>query len=244
MNTLLWYGFTSDTFRGIALSVLLSILAGGLLGYERERHGRAAGFRTTILVSLASCLLMILSKYGFDDMAGRDSAFWSVDVSRVAAGCVSGMGFLGAGAIVRQSDSVVKGVTTAATLWCATAIGLILGTGMIGLGVAATLLAYGVLTLFSRVERKILDDRYASLVVEFDAGTTNAEALLEAIGSFSVSVIQVDYAADGVSAPAHRKAAFSIRYKSRRISHVGRLSVPLIEALSAIPGVSRASWQG
>ena len=215
------------------LELLLSIVAGAALGYERERHGRAAGFRTTTLVCFSSCLLMVVSNYGF---AGT-----GFDTSRVAAAVVSGMGFLGAGAILRHAEHAVQGVTTAATLWCATAIGLAFGAGgrFLWLGGAATLLAYTVLAAFSHVERRILSNRYADFAVSFDGRVLDMAALQRTIREFPAEISDIRYGADGADGARH--AVFGLRYK---VQQVGSLSVPLTDRVASLPGVQSAEWRG
>lgn len=108
----------------LAFRLMLAALLGGLVGAEREYSGQAAGLRTNILVAVGACLLTILSIYGFPTdgaQAGRDPA-------RIAAQIVSGIGFLGAGAVFRDEDRV-RGLTTAATVWLVAAIGMTVGVG-------------------------------------------------------------------------------------------------------------------
>ena len=107
----------------IALRLFLACLFGGIVGFQRERHGSPAGFRTHILVSLGAALIMTLSMYGFSDFTTV-----SKDPARLAAQVVSGIGFLGAGTILRDKNSI-KGLTTAASLWVVSAIGLAVGAG-------------------------------------------------------------------------------------------------------------------
>jgi putative Mg2+ transporter-C (MgtC) family protein len=123
--------------------ILRFLLAAGLgagIGYQRERAGKAAGLRTHILVSSGAALFTLVSIYGFSGAA--------VDISRVAAGVVVGMGFIGAGVIFRGlRGEGVAGLTTAASMWAAAAIGLAAGTGMYLLSVIATAVTVGVLFL-------------------------------------------------------------------------------------------------
>ena len=113
------------------LRLFIAGLLGGLIGFEREFRAKEAGLRTHFLVALGSALFMLISQYAF---TGR------FDAARVAAQVVSGIGFIGAGVIIFQKN-VVRGVTTAAGLWVAAAIGLASGAGMYSLAIAATLLA-------------------------------------------------------------------------------------------------------
>lgn len=113
----------------IFVKLLLSALSGLLIGYEREVHGQAAGLRTNILVCLSGCLLMIISLNITEIFASyTQSSTVRVDPSRVASYAVAGMGFLGAGAIIKGKGSV-RGLTTAASLWMVTALGLAIGAG-------------------------------------------------------------------------------------------------------------------
>lgn len=128
----------------IAFRLLTASVFGGIVGFERERNDSPAGFRTHILVSLGAALIMIISMYGF---AGFDSV--NKDPARLAAQVVSGIGFLGAGTILRDKTSV-KGLTTAASLWVVSAIGLAAGAGLYFSAFIATILVF--LTLERSVE--------------------------------------------------------------------------------------------
>jgi putative Mg2+ transporter-C (MgtC) family protein len=124
----------------IILRFLLAAGLGAGIGYQRERAGKAAGLRTHILVSSGAALFTLVSIYGFSGAV--------VDISRVAAGVVVGIGFIGAGVILRgQREKQVAGLTTAATIWITAAIGLAAGTGMYLISVIATAVTVGVLFL-------------------------------------------------------------------------------------------------
>lgn len=120
----------------IALRLFLACIFGGILGYERERNDSPAGFRTHILVSLGSALIMVLSMYGFNDFISVNK-----DPARLAAQVVSGIGFLGAGTILRDETSI-KGLTTAASLWVVAAIGLAAGAGFYFSALFVTVLVF------------------------------------------------------------------------------------------------------
>ena len=122
------------------LRFLLAVALGAGIGFQRERAGKAAGLRTHILVSSGAALFTLVSIYGFGGA--------KVDISRVAAGVVLGIGFIGAGVILRgQREKEVAGLTTAATIWMTAAVGLAAGTGMYLVSVIATAVAVGVLLL-------------------------------------------------------------------------------------------------
>ena len=117
-------------------------LLGAVIGFEREYRAKEAGTRTHFLVAIGSCLMMIVSQWGFLDLWGMDTAGVDVrfDVSRVAAQIVSGIGFIGAGTIMMQKQ-VVHGLTTAAGLWAVAGIGMAIGGGLYILGITATIFA-------------------------------------------------------------------------------------------------------
>lgn len=117
--------WTIDTFH-ITLRLVLALLLGGVIGFERERSSRAAGLRTHILVCLGSTLVMLLSMYGFAEFARLDNV--RLDPARLAAQVISGIGFLGAGTILYTGKSIT-GLTTAASLWVVAAMGLAIGAG-------------------------------------------------------------------------------------------------------------------
>jgi putative Mg2+ transporter-C (MgtC) family protein len=132
------------------LRLVLSLALGGLIGLEREIHGKAAGFRTHALVSVGAALIMIVSA----DIYTLYRGMAPVDPSRIAAQVVSGIGFLGAGAIIRFPDRIT-GLTTAASLWVAAGIGLACGAGLLKLALVTTALVLVVLVLFSMLGRAL-----------------------------------------------------------------------------------------
>ncbi|MBQ3573781.1 MAG: MgtC/SapB family protein [Clostridia bacterium] len=118
------------------LRIILAGICGGIIGYERKNRGKGAGIRTHVIVAIASALMMIISKYGFNDLAfGED---FRLDPSRVASQIVSGVGFLGAGMIFIQKQAV-KGLTTAAGIWATSGIGMAIGSGLYVIGITTSL---------------------------------------------------------------------------------------------------------
>ncbi len=129
--------------------VTLAAILGGIIGIEREWRGRPAGFRTNILIALGSCVFTLLSISGFP-LQGSNAQ----DSARIAAQIVSGIGFLGAGALL-QTRNKTKGMTTAATIWLVAAIGMAVGTGSYFLAVFTTLLTAAVLQLLRPVSKMV-----------------------------------------------------------------------------------------
>ncbi|MCM8779219.1 MAG: MgtC/SapB family protein [Candidatus Omnitrophica bacterium] len=148
--------------REIIFRLILSVVLSGLIGLEREAHGRAAGLRTHILVCIGSCLIMFTSMHLYEVYKGLAV----VDPARIAAQVVSGIGFLGAGTILRFRASV-RGLTTAASLWTVAGLGLAIGSGFYKAAYFTTLLALIALILLNKLERIWLrKDWYKFIEVE------------------------------------------------------------------------------
>ena len=131
----------------IIIRLVLAFVLGGVIGIEREKKRRTAGLRTHVLVSMGSCLIMLTSIHIFDIYKGLTA----LDPARIAAGVVTGIGFLGGGAIIRSSHDV-RGLTTAATIWVSAGIGLTAGAGFYLAAVVATLLSLVALVVLKKVE--------------------------------------------------------------------------------------------
>jgi len=136
----------------ITFRLLLSTALGGLLGWERQSRRQNAGLRTHMVISAGACLLMLISVY----IPQTFSAYRNVDPGRIAAQVVSGIGFLGAGAIFRLGGNT-HGLTTAATIWAVAAVGLAVGVGMYEAAVLVTLLLWFVLAILDKVGKKVFN---------------------------------------------------------------------------------------
>ena len=162
--------FINIPFADLAIALaklLLAAVLGGVVGWERERHGRWAGFRTHILVSLGACLMMLVSEF----IQTRYSHIPSetvirMDPSRVAAQIVTGIGFLGAGAIIKSGANMVRGLTTAACLWVVAGIGMAIGCGYIVPALATVVLALITLLALNRLDSVIRAHNYKDVIVE------------------------------------------------------------------------------
>lgn len=148
------------------IRLLLAVLAGGLIGLERTYHGRPAGFRTHTLVCVASSLLMLLTVFQWQLITGAPLDTIRVDPTRMAQGIMTGIGFLGAGVIIKESLTV-RGLTTAASIWLTAAIGVVIGMGLYFAAFLATVLALGILIFFRWIEGAIPTLQYAQLIVRF-----------------------------------------------------------------------------
>jgi len=135
------------------MRLLLTLILSGLIGFERQAHRRDAGLRTHILVALGSCLIMLTSLYVFDIYKDKVS----LDPSRIAAGVITGIGFLGAGTIIRSPEGV-RGLTTAACLWVVSGIGLAVGCGFIKIAIYTTVLVLIVLHFLRYLEGTVFKE--------------------------------------------------------------------------------------
>jgi putative Mg2+ transporter-C (MgtC) family protein len=163
------------------LRLLVALVLGAVVGLERERQERAAGLRTVTMVSLGSCLFTIVGAYGFGQ----------TDPSRVAAQIVTGIGFLGAGTIFLRKD-LVRGLTTAATIWAVAAIGMAAGTSKYIIALFTTLLILSVLMVLKPIERRFFkrpNEAQVSLILPRGEGEIErVRAALRAIDAFPMSL--------------------------------------------------------
>lgn len=152
----------SINFLSISVRILLSVLIGGALGFERERKRQPAGFRTYILVCLGATLVMMTNQYIFE-------TFHTGDVSRLGAQVISGIGFLGAGTIIITGRNQVRGLTTAAGLWAAACLGLSIGIGFYEGGIIGGLTIFFVMTILHKFDEKVRKkSKQMDLYLEFD----------------------------------------------------------------------------
>ena len=159
------------------LRILIAGLLGGAIGFEREFRAKEAGVRTHFIVALGSALFMIISQYAFSGQ---------FDHSRVAAQVVSGIGFIGAGVIIFQKN-VVRGVTTAAGLWVAAAIGLACGAGMYAVAIAAMLM-----TIICLETMHIITNKYSEKILTVSLSPVDGDRLLEFMDGAKVRKIEID----------------------------------------------------
>jgi putative Mg2+ transporter-C (MgtC) family protein len=168
--------------------LVLAALLGSVIGFERERLNWAAGLRTHMLVCVGSSLIMLVSAFGFADVLGAKNVV--LDPSRIAAQVVSGIGFLGAGSILLRGE-VVRGLTTAASLWSVAGIGLAVGGGMYTAAVGATIIILIILAGMKPLERRFISvkqQRNIDLLAE--RGSVSLDSVHNALGTGSVRVKQ------------------------------------------------------
>jgi putative Mg2+ transporter-C (MgtC) family protein len=221
----------------IALRLVLTIIAGLLIGYNRTEHGKAAGLRTTLLVCLAASLAMIQVNLLLPTAGRSPDSFVTNDLMRLPLGILTGVGFIGAGVIIRR-DNIVVGVTTAATLWYVTIIGLCLGGGQIELGVAATVIALVALWLLNWIELHLRRECRATLCIELEGlrpSESQVRRMLEAAG-LGIARTQITLSAAG----KHRELMFDLL--EYRLPNAAE-NPSIVEAIAAQEGVVRLEWK-
>lgn len=210
----------------MVLRLLLAAILGGLIGVEREAHGRPAGLRTHILVSVGSALFTIVSM----NLGSSTS-----DPTRIAAQIVSGIGFLGAGTIIRQG-SVVRGLTTAASLWTTAAIGMAAGSGgqLVYLAVVASIIVFLILSYIHRMERALISQQETrDLYVTLVGGRESVSALLEVFNRRGVVV-------RGIRREESEPGTHSIRVSLRLPT--GMETSIISEDIASVPVVDCFDW--
>ena len=151
----------------ILIHLVVAMVAGGLIGLERSYYGRPAGFRTHTLVCMASSLLMLVTIYQRDWFTGAMIETVRVDPTRMAQGIMTGIGFLGAGVIMKEGASI-RGLTTAASIWITAAIGILMGVGFYLPAILATVFTLSILSVFRWIESRLPAHYYAQHSVRFE----------------------------------------------------------------------------
>ena len=214
----------------VVLERLLLITAiAGAIGFERERHGRAAGFRTHILVGLGSCVMMLTGLYLMQALAGRAS----LDPTRIAAQVVSGIGFLGAGTIL-QFRASVRGLTTAASLWAVAGIGLAIGAGFLSGGLFTGLIVLVVLFGFSQLERTMRRDWYQTLVIEADGSAQTLGRVRGLLAEHDIEIRDLEIR------QSERPGQVQIEFQVKVLPDQSREEI--VATLSRMEHVAEARW--
>ncbi|MFP4056194.1 MAG: MgtC/SapB family protein [Candidatus Brocadiia bacterium] len=219
-------------FGPTVLRLVLATVLAGAIGLERESHGRPAGLRTHIMVCLGACLVMLATRELARLWPSEEGL--RIDPARLAQGVVTGIGFIGAGAILRLKRTT-RGLTTAACIWFVAALGVVVGVGAYVPAVAGTVLALFVLHALNRLEKCLQPDRYRELVVVAERRGDvfgPVRAVLEELG---VREQTYDYA-DDVQGDELR-VTFSVKYSNDAIGEM------LLRRLREVPGVRSIEWR-
>jgi putative Mg2+ transporter-C (MgtC) family protein len=198
IQQLLYEVVNDPVYREITKRLLVALLFGGLIGLERSYHGRPAGFRTHALVCLSTSLLMLVSAYEslWFTPTGDTGVRVALDPTRVAQGIMTGIGFIGAGAIIKEG-LMVRGLTTAASIWITAAIGVLVGIGFYYPAIVTVGLTLGTLSVFRWVESKVPVQFYAQFVVRFAQNAVMQESELRTlVAKHGFSIANLSYRAD------------------------------------------------
>jgi putative Mg2+ transporter-C (MgtC) family protein len=217
----------------IIIRLILGASLGGIIGFERQSHGRPAGFRTHLLVSLASVLIMIISN-DYYRLVELNPEIIRIDPSRIAAGAITGVGFLGAGVIIK-SGFTIQGLTTAACLWVVSAIGLAVGSGLY-----IPALVTFVITIFSlwtlrKVETKVPRLLYKTLSITTEPAVNERE-IITVLKGRGADIGNIDYEIDVMK----KEATYHIMvtYKEKRVIS------DILESLSQMPLLKKFDMKG
>jgi putative Mg2+ transporter-C (MgtC) family protein len=223
------------TSADILLRLAAAVLAGAILGYDRGTRGHIAGLRTTILICLAAAGAMIEANLTLSVVGRTESSFTQMDALRFPLGILSGIGFIGAGAILKRGN-MVTGVTTAATLWLATVIGLILGGGYFLLGGATVVIAFFVLAALVHLEPLMRREHRGSLTIDLGRDGPSNDALRSAIAEAGYKITSLAVSC----AEERQQICCRVTWTSR---HGATDVPPLVERLVERPGILKVDWQ-
>jgi len=183
--------FLDDQFMTMAIRVAIILVLSGLVGFERELKNRGAGLRTHILVGVGSCILMLLSLYGFDAYLTQYEII-RFDPARIPSYVISGIGFLGAGTIIINGRTI-KGLTTAASIWVVAGLGLIVGAGMYKLAILTTVVILLTLSLLNKIEKGIENGKKGSRLNILIDPKLHIGDLLRVFDQFDITITKMDF---------------------------------------------------
>ncbi|AWH85165.1 magnesium transporter MgtC [Flavobacterium album] len=219
------------TWYEILLRLVLAAIFGGAIGMERERKDWAAGLRTHMMVSMGSALIMLVSSFGFSDIVGAD--YTKLDPSRVAAQIVSGIGFIGAGAILFKKPGTVLGLTTASGIWTVSGIGMATGGGMYIAAGIATVLSLLILWGIQPLQKKFSNKFYQkSLTI-----TADPDANPRKIVNILIKENDIDFA-DLSIIHRKKKLVIAIQLSDSASSHF----LKTVDRLKSEPYIREISW--
>jgi putative Mg2+ transporter-C (MgtC) family protein len=205
LNDFAW----DPAYAEMALRLFAALAIGGLIGLERSHHGRPAGFRTHALVCLSTALLMLVTVYETRWFPGISQGRVALDPTRLAQGIMTGIGFLGAGTIMKDGVSV-RGLTTAASVWITAAIGILVGVGFWFPALLATVLTLGTLSVFRWIEDQLPARSYARLALRFAGDRVMPEdELRRLLAGHGFKVANLSYRRD--AAAGHFEYRMTIR---------------------------------
>jgi putative Mg2+ transporter-C (MgtC) family protein len=217
----------------IVLRLLLGALFGGIIGFERQVHGRPAGFRTHMLVCLALVLLMVVSENYHYLILEKDDSFLRIDPARIAMGAITGVGFLGAGVIIKTGSSV-QGLTTAASIWMVSAIGLAVGSGLYMASIWAFTLTLFALFVLRIVEGRMSRMSFMNLSV-VAADTLTEQSIFDTLASYDARPHNIEYEKEAETGEITFRMTAALRHKTSQKD--------IFDAVAALAGVKKISMR-
>jgi putative Mg2+ transporter-C (MgtC) family protein len=220
----------------IASRLALTIIACGILGWERGETDRAAGTRTTLVVGLAACVAMIQTNLLLVMPGKTPDSFAVADVMRLPLGILTGVGFIGAGAILRRSDRVV-GLTTAATLWFVTVVGLCFGGGQLTLGLAASIIALIILHVLKVLDKHRSLERHLRLHITWQLSIMSEDDLRQRLQEAHFGISEWHFHRDIAQQTANLRC--NLRWHTKAENYE---IPPALRLLEEQPGVTSMGW--
>lgn len=221
----------------VGVRLFFTILAGALIGWNRGETGHPAGLRTTLLVCLAASVAMIESNLLLDTRGKAPDSFAVLDLARYPLGILTGIGFIGAGAILHRG-ALIEGVTTAATLWFVTVVGLCFGGGQVVFGIAATVIGFLVLTLLKHAEDYLPIDRRATIDLTAENGSSVFDSLTGEVARRGYQLVERGSTVQ--TNPARRQILYELHW---RAPAGGPAPADWLDGLAARPGVVELVWR-
>jgi putative Mg2+ transporter-C (MgtC) family protein len=221
----------------IALRLVLTVVAGAILGAERSKSGHPAGLRTTLLVTLAASISMIQMNLLIQTNGKPHDSYAVMDLMRLPLGILTGVGFIGAGAIIRK-DEMVLGITTAATMWFATIVGLCLGGGQVVLGSTATVLGFLILWALRFGEQRLETYQRGALTVVSNGNNVSVQSLSRLLRTEQLHIKSAS--ARYQTGDQRNKFQFEIRWRRQNSTEMP----DVVERLRQLPGVTSCEWSG
>jgi putative Mg2+ transporter-C (MgtC) family protein len=220
-------------YTELVLRLVLAAVLGGILGLEREVRGRAAGIRTYLTISLGSALIMLISEY-YTISYGLPPKWVMNDQGRIAAQAISGIGFLGAGVILRYKDHI-RGLTTAACIWVACAIGLAIGGGFYVFGLLVTGLTVFSLIMLKHFEIRLKKDWYKEVTVVSKDIPGQFNSIQKVIEKYDINISNFGYAKD----LEKKEVTANFFLQGRDVSPYLSLNRQLMQEIVELSGVKR-----
>ncbi len=218
------------------IKLIIAAIVGGIIGFERETHGQAAGLRTNVLVCTGACLLMMLSLH-IEHMfraVNINETVVRLDPARIASYAIASMGFLGAGAII-TGKGTVKGLTTAASMWLVTGMGLAIGAGFFIPAVASVVLSLITLYGFRQIKRHLPKDEHTVLTLVFDDSNGPLEMIKEILTSREVAINFINYYLNN----QQKTVTYKLRLQSRTDIPWGHL----VQEMKEVKHLREISWE-